>query len=89
MGALCCHGNQSSNPISPKTLCSLSPLPDDALHEFDYNWPVFLESWHCKFSISVVFFICTLTCELLDGFDQIYTDTYMGQSKEMIRFWCL
>ena len=32
MGAICCHGNQSSNPISSKTLCSL-PLPDDALHE--------------------------------------------------------
>ena len=22
MGAICCHGNQSSNPIWPKTLCS-------------------------------------------------------------------
>ena len=27
MGAFCCHGNQSSNPIWPKTLCSLSPTP--------------------------------------------------------------
>ena len=24
MEAICCHSNQSSNPISPKTLCSLS-----------------------------------------------------------------
>ena len=27
MGAICCHGNQSSDPISPKTYCSLSPIP--------------------------------------------------------------
>ena len=25
MGAICCNGNQNSNPISPKILCSLSP----------------------------------------------------------------
>ena len=27
MGAFCCHGNQSFDPIFPKTLCSLSPTP--------------------------------------------------------------
>ena len=27
MGAICCHGNQSSDPIWPKTLCSQSPPP--------------------------------------------------------------
>ena len=27
MGALCCHVNQSSNPTSTKTLCSLSSYP--------------------------------------------------------------
>ena len=27
MGAFCCHGNQSSNPIWPKTLRSQSPTP--------------------------------------------------------------
>ena len=26
MGAFCCHGNQSSDPIWPKTECSLSPI---------------------------------------------------------------
>ena len=25
MGAFCCHGNQTFDPIYPKTLCSLSP----------------------------------------------------------------
>ena len=25
MGTICCHGNQSSDPIWPKTCCSLSP----------------------------------------------------------------
>ena len=24
VGAICCHGNQNSNPISPKVLCSFS-----------------------------------------------------------------
>ena len=27
MGAICCHGNQSSDPIRPKTLCIQSPTP--------------------------------------------------------------
>ena len=27
MEAICCHGNQSSDPIRPKTLCSQSPTP--------------------------------------------------------------
>ena len=27
MGAICYHGNQSSNPIWPKIYCSLSPIP--------------------------------------------------------------
>ena len=27
MGAICCHGNQNSDPIWPKTYCSLFPIP--------------------------------------------------------------
>ena len=27
MGAFCCHGNQSFDPICSKTLCSLTPIP--------------------------------------------------------------
>ena len=26
-GGFCCHGNQSFDPICPKTLCSLFPIP--------------------------------------------------------------
>ena len=33
MGAFCCHGNQSFDPICPKTLCSLSPHPSDATYK--------------------------------------------------------
>ena len=33
MGAFCCHGNQSFDPICPKSLCSLSPTPSDATHK--------------------------------------------------------
>ena len=35
MGAICCHGNQSSDPILPKTLCSQSPTPMMLLMKFD------------------------------------------------------
>ena len=39
MGAFCCHGHQSFDPICLKTLCSLSP-PTVMLHiKFDQDWP--------------------------------------------------
>ena len=38
LGALCCHGNQSTNPISPKTLCTLFPYLLIICMNFDYNW---------------------------------------------------
>ena len=50
MGAFCCHGNQSFNPICPKTLCSLCPTPEMLLIKFDYNWPTGLGGiivWKC------------------------------------------
>ena len=37
MGAICCHGNQSSNPIWPKTYCSFSPTPVMLQIKFDHN----------------------------------------------------
>ena len=37
MGAICCHGNQSSDPIRPKTLCSQSPTPMMLQMKFDNN----------------------------------------------------
>ena len=39
MGAICCHGNQNSNPISPKILCSLSPHQLMIHIKFDHDWP--------------------------------------------------
>ena len=36
---LCCHGNQSFDPICPKTLCSLSPTPMMLHIKFDQDWP--------------------------------------------------
>ena len=39
MGAFCCHGNQSFDPICPKTLCSLSPSPVMLHIKFDQDWP--------------------------------------------------
>ena len=35
MGDFCCHGNQSFDPICPKTLCSLSPTPEMLHIKFD------------------------------------------------------
>ena len=39
MGAFCCHGNQSFDPICPKTLCSLSPTLMMLHIKFDQDWP--------------------------------------------------
>ena len=39
MGAFCCHGHQSFDPISLKTLCSLSPPPVILHIKFDQDWP--------------------------------------------------
>ena len=38
MGAIRCHGHQSSGPIWPKTYCSLSPTPMMAQIKFRYAW---------------------------------------------------
>ena len=35
MGAICCHGNQSSDPIGPKTLSSQCPTPMMLQMKFD------------------------------------------------------
>ena len=50
MGAICCHGNQNSYLISPKTLCSLSPNLMILYMKFDQNWPTDLRDillWKC------------------------------------------
>ena len=39
MGAFCCHGNQSFDPICPKTLCSLPPNPMMLHMKFDQDRP--------------------------------------------------
>ena len=39
MGAFCCYGNQSFDPIAPKTLCKLSPTLIMLHIKFDQHWP--------------------------------------------------
>ena len=40
MGAIRCHdGHQSSDPIWPKTQCSLSPTPMKVQLKYRYDWP--------------------------------------------------
>ena len=39
MGAFCCHGHQSFDPIGLKTLCSLSLSPVMLHIKFDQHWP--------------------------------------------------
>ena len=46
MGAICCHGNQSSDLIWPKTLWSQSPIPMMLLMKFDYDQPADLRDIH-------------------------------------------
>ena len=51
MGAICCHGNQSSDPIWPKTYCSQSPTPMMLQMKFDYDRPAGLKDtyvWKCE-----------------------------------------
>ena len=38
MGAIQCHRHQSSDPIWPKTYCSLSPTPMMVPIKFRYDW---------------------------------------------------
>ena len=38
MGAFCCNGNQSFDPICPKTLCCLCPTPIMLHIKFDQDW---------------------------------------------------
>ena len=50
MGAFCCHGNQSFDPIFPKTLGSLSPTPVMLHIKFDRDWPTGfrdIQVWKC------------------------------------------
>ena len=46
MGAIRCHGNQSSDLICTKTLCSLSPTSMMLQIKFDCNWPAGLGDIH-------------------------------------------
>ena len=46
MGDICCHGNQSSDPILPKTLYNQSPTPMMLLMKFDYDWPAGFKDIH-------------------------------------------
>ena len=39
MGAFCCHGHKSFDPICLKTLCSLSPTPVMLHIKIDQDWP--------------------------------------------------
>ena len=46
MGAFCCHRNQSTDPIWPKTLCSQSPTPMMLLIKFGCDQPLGLRDIH-------------------------------------------
>ena len=51
MGAICCHGNQSSDPILPKTLCSQSLRRMMLQMKFDLNRTAGLRDihvWKCE-----------------------------------------
>ena len=50
MGAICCHGNQSSNPTRSKTKCNQSPTPMMLQIKFGYDWPTGcgdIRVWKC------------------------------------------
>ena len=50
MGAFCCHGNQSFDPICPKILRSLSSTPVMLHIKFNQDWPTGfrdIKVWKC------------------------------------------
>ena len=50
MGAFCCHGHQSYDPICLKSLCSLSSTTVMLIIKFDQDWPTGLRDiqvWKC------------------------------------------
>ena len=59
MGAFCCHGNQSSDPIWPKTLCSQSPNRMMLQIKFNCDRPIGLRDIHV--------WKCGHTDALMDG----------------------
>ena len=55
MGAFCCHGHQSFDPICLKTLCSLSPPPVMLQIKFDQDCPTGLrdiQARKCKIFVT-------------------------------------
>ena len=55
MGAFCCHGHQSFDPICLKTLCSLSPLLVMLHIKFGQDWPTGLRDIQVrKYKIFVI-----------------------------------
>ena len=46
IGAICCNGNQSSDPIWLKTWCSLSPTQMMLLIQFHCDWPAGCRNIH-------------------------------------------
>ena len=55
LGAFCCHGHQSFDPICLKTLCILSPPPVMLHIKFDQYWPTGLRDIQVrKYKIFVI-----------------------------------
>ena len=48
IGSICRHGNQRSDLILPKTLCSQFPTPMMLQMKFDYDWPAGLRDIHVR-----------------------------------------
>ena len=62
MGAFCCHGNQSFDPICPKTLCSLSPTPVMLHIKFDQDWQTGFLSFFLSFLLILHHPLTRITC---------------------------
>lgn len=43
---VCCHGNQSTSPVCPKTLCSLAHCPIMLHLKLDQEWPTGFGDMH-------------------------------------------
>ena len=72
MGAFCCYGNQSFDPICPKALCSLSPTPV-MLHIICYESNDIL---NVNFGLFLFFFKSNLTPRFLTQLGNKFHGSY-------------
>ena len=78
METICCHGNQSSNPISPETLCSLILYLKMCYMKYDLNLATdFREVWMEALRLTVILLMHQVSGSGLRANNVIYKPGYI------------